>query len=222
MVNNSKSKLHVALVLGLFIASTLVFRTEGMQAQTERAVDGVQSSARLEPTVTGLRSEGSLLIAVNRFTGENKVVGLAGRLPKSVERLSPQRTNKERFALVVTGDGSTFIKPLLVRDVDPLSIEVLLPFSREWQASEILLIGLPTEPQPNQTFRGVTLSGAALTQVYSDLLSARSEGAGVRPMAIHCETSCFPVSGGSCICFNCCQGTFTPEYCSEPYRSICP
>jgi len=214
MINKSRSKRNVSLVLGFFIVSTLVFCAQSMQAQTDRAVNDVESSGRLEPTAAGLGSEGSLLIMVNRFTGENKIVGLAGRLPNSVERVSPEIISKGRFALVVTGDGRTFIKPLLVRDADSLSIEVLLPFSREWQASEIRLIGILTEPESNQTFRGLTLSGAALTQVYSGLLSARPEGSGIKPN-IRCSIDCFPTTNG-CVCFSCCI-VFGEELCGDPF-----
>lgn len=218
MIRRLYANLRILSVLGLFTVSTLVCGAEGMQAQSDRAVNDIQSSTLLNQLSARLRSEDSFLIRVNRFTGANEIAGLAGKMPKPIERLSPKIVGKGPFALVTTEYGEAFIKPLLVRDSGSSNIDVILPFSTTWEATEIMLIGIPTGPESDQTLKASRLSGDALTQVYSELLKQRPMSSQPK-LNSGPQYSCFITPTSCVVCYDCIT-VLGFEFCTGP-QSAC-
>jgi hypothetical protein len=137
--------------------------------------------------------------------------------------MNPVRALRGTYAVIVTGDGSSFVKPAPVL-VKGTSILVLVPFSATWDAQSVTVHNLPTVGSAPQTF---TVEGDVLLSK-SDVDVANSLPA-LTTHRYHARVAwCieptratddkFSTSDGGSVCFTCIacsDGSW--EICSDPY-----
>jgi hypothetical protein len=115
-----------------------------------------------------------LLIRIDSISGEYQIKGLYTGSPENMAGIFPQDISKGPFAVVLMEAGESLIKPVLVRDAGNSELDVLVPFSTHWNATEIVLANVPDSPRENFALRAITIPGNTLRENYTTMRSLRA------------------------------------------------
>ncbi|HEX3580863.1 MAG TPA: hypothetical protein VH087_03815 [Thermoanaerobaculia bacterium] len=201
-------KLFIAALL--LVCSPLLFAQPDLRPAVERGHWAFRTS---EKTVL-LRYE----TATSAVGAVAETVSLDG-----VIDMNPVRALSGTYAVIVTGDGLSFIKPAPVM-VKGASILVLVPFSATWDVQSVTVHNLPAVGSAPQTFtsEGDVLLSKSDVDVANSFPALRTHRYHAR--AAWCiEPSLatddqFATSDGGHVCFTCIacsDGSW--EICSNPY-----
>jgi hypothetical protein len=201
--------LFAALVV---ISSPLVLAQSEDKRPVERGHLGIRTS------------EKSVLLRYDIVTSAVTAVTETASLENVID-MNPAHALSGTYAVIVAGDGSSFVKPapVMVRQ-DESAIFVLVPFSAAWDAQSVTVNNLPSAGTAPRTF---TVDGDLLLS-RTDVALANSLPA-LKPHRFRARTEwCieptrwtetqFDTSGGGHVCFaciSCSDGTW--ETCGNPY-----
>ena len=165
----------------------------------------------------GTRMADHLLVRIDAISGEYQIKGLYTGSPENMAGIFPEDISKGPFAVVLTETGGSLIKPVLVRDAGNSELDVLVPFSINWHATEIVLANVPDSPRESSALRAISISGDALRENYTAMRSLR---AGQLSKLVQRPEigDCYPTGGGCSLCYFCYEVWFFGwrELCQAP------